>query len=38
MRYLQCYELPTGYSHYVSRAYFLIDTFWQPFDILYCAL
>jgi hypothetical protein len=24
---------PTSYSQYVSRAFFLIDTFWQPFDI-----
>jgi hypothetical protein len=33
MWYLQCYELPTSYSQYVSHAFFLIDTFRQPFDI-----
>jgi hypothetical protein len=30
---LQCYELPTSYSEYVSHAFFLIDTAWQPFII-----
>jgi hypothetical protein len=30
MWYLQCYELITSYSQYVSCAFFLINTFWQP--------